>query len=116
MIIPLNFEIGNPAVALGGLDSRVPEEILNGYQVGISIQQLGCHRMPELVTGDRYTGLSGVSFHPFLDASFLAGELSMIWVDPLLINGRSAIRRSSMISPFKPTGQKYLQEIHPYFD
>ena len=52
MVIPLNFEIGNPAVALRGLDSRVPEEILNGYQVGICIQQLGCHRMPELVTGD----------------------------------------------------------------
>ena len=51
VVIPLNFEIGDPAVPLRGLDSRVAKEILNGYQVGICIQELGCHGVPELVTG-----------------------------------------------------------------
>jgi hypothetical protein len=41
VIVPLYLEIGHPAVALGGLDPGMPQEILDGHQGGIGIGELG---------------------------------------------------------------------------
>ena len=45
----------------------MPEEVLDGDHLGLSIEQLGGHGMPEVVTGDLEPGLSGIVLHSFLD-------------------------------------------------
>ena len=51
VIIPLHLKVGYPAVALGGLDPGMPQEILDGHQGGIGIEQLGGHGVPQLMAG-----------------------------------------------------------------
>ena len=45
------------------------QEVLDSDEVGIGIEKLRCHRMPEVVTGDRYTTFLGIVFDPFLYSS-----------------------------------------------
>ena len=49
-VIPLDFEIRDLAISLRGLNPGMPKEIMDAHQIGIGIEKLGCHRMPELVT------------------------------------------------------------------
>jgi hypothetical protein len=48
VIIPLDFEIRDPCIALGGFDSGVSQQILDGDKVRISIEQLGSHGMAKI--------------------------------------------------------------------
>ena len=68
MIVPLYLEIGHPAVPLGGLDPGVPQEILDGHQGGIGIEELGGHGVPQLVARHLEPRLAGVILQAFLDA------------------------------------------------
>lgn len=43
MIVPLYLEIGHSAVPLGGLDPGVPQEVLDGHQGGVGIEELRGH-------------------------------------------------------------------------
>ncbi len=49
MVVPLHLEIGYPAVALGGFDAGVTQEVLDGHQGGIGIEELGGHGVPQLM-------------------------------------------------------------------
>lgn len=42
-VISLDLEVRYAAVSLRSLNSRMPQEILNGYQISISVQQLRRH-------------------------------------------------------------------------
>ena len=68
-VIPLHFEIGDPAVALRGLDVAVPEQILDRAQIGIGIEQLRGHRVPQMMTGDAELCFAGIVLHALLDAA-----------------------------------------------
>ena len=45
------------------------QEILNGAEIGIGVEQLGGHGMPEMMTGHLDPGLAGISFHAPLNAA-----------------------------------------------
>ncbi len=62
---------------MGGLDAAVAEEFLDGDQVGIGIEHLGGHGVPQLVTGDFQTKRTGVGFQAFLYAAHRYG-LSLV--------------------------------------
>jgi len=68
-VIPLHFEIRYPAVPLGGLHIAVPKEILDGAEIGICIEQLRGHRVPEMVTGNPEFCFTGIILHALLDAA-----------------------------------------------
>jgi hypothetical protein len=48
MIIPLDLKVGYIAIALSGADLAMPQKILDDNQIGIGIQQLSSHRVPQL--------------------------------------------------------------------
>ena len=68
-VISLYFEIRYPAIPLGGFYVTVPEKILDGAQIGIRIEQLRGHRVPEMMAGNSEVRLTGVIFHTLLDAA-----------------------------------------------
>jgi len=49
VIVPLDFQIRDPAVSLGGRDPTVSEKILHNDQVRIGIEQLRRHCVPKLM-------------------------------------------------------------------
>jgi len=59
-VVPLHLEIRHPAIPLGRLYIAVPEKILDGAQIGIRIEQLRSHRVPEMVTGKTELCLTGI--------------------------------------------------------
>jgi len=46
VIVPLHLEIGHPAVPLRGFDPGMPQEILDGHQGSVGIEELGSKGMP----------------------------------------------------------------------
>ena len=68
-VIPLHFEIRYPAVALRGLDVAVPEKILDRAQIGIGVEKLRGHRVPQMMTGNAELGFTGIKLHALLDAA-----------------------------------------------
>ena len=76
VIVPLHLEIGHPAVPLGGFDPGMPQEILDGHQGGIGIEELGGHGVPELVARHFEPCLAGVMLQAFLDAPHRDGFAS----------------------------------------
>ena len=53
IVIPFDFEVGYLAVSLGGGNPVMSQEILDGGQVRIGIEELGCHGVPELMARRR---------------------------------------------------------------
>ena len=49
VIVPLHLEIGHPAVPLSRFDPGMPQEILDGHQGSVGIEEPGSHGMPQLV-------------------------------------------------------------------
>ena len=45
VVVPLHFEVRHLAIALRGFDPGVAQEVLDGHQVRIRIEQLGRHRV-----------------------------------------------------------------------
>ena len=74
-VIPLYLEIGDPAVALRGLDVAVPEQILDRAQIGIGVEKLRGHRVPQMMTGDAELFFAGIELHALLDAADPTGKL-----------------------------------------
>ena len=68
-VIPLYFEIRYPAIPLGGLYITVPEKILDGAEIGIRVEQLRGHRVPEMMAGNPEFRLMGIILHPLLYAA-----------------------------------------------
>ena len=68
-VIPLDLEIRDPAVALRGLDVAVPEQILDRAQIGIGVEKLRGHRVPQMMTRDAEPGFAGIKLHALLDAA-----------------------------------------------
>ena len=68
-VIPLDLEIGDPAITLRGLDVAVPEQILDRAQIGIGVEKLRGHRVPQMMTGDAKLGFAGIELHALLDAA-----------------------------------------------
>ena len=68
-VIPLYFEIRYPAIPLGGLYIAVPKKILDGAEIGIRIEQLRGHRVPEMMTGNPELRLTGIILHALLYAA-----------------------------------------------
>lgn len=68
-VIPLNLEIGDSTIALRGLDVAVPEQILDRAQIGVGIEQLRGHRVPQMMTGDAELCFAGIELHALLDAA-----------------------------------------------
>ena len=52
----------------GKVSPEVAQKILDGDQVGIGIEQLGGHRMTQLMAGYRQTGFLRIILHAFLDS------------------------------------------------
>jgi hypothetical protein len=65
-VIPLNFEIRGFTASLSGFNPAVSKEILDGHQVGIGIQKLGGHTVPELMAGDLQPRFPGIVLYSFL--------------------------------------------------
>ena len=49
------------------------EQILDGYQIRIGIQQLGGHRVPQLMTGYIYSASFGIMLDAFLYTTYRDG-------------------------------------------
>ena len=69
IVVSLHFEIGDPAITLGRCYFAVAQEVLYGDEIGISIQQLGCHRMSQMMTGYINPGPFCIGLDPLLDAT-----------------------------------------------
>ena len=68
-VISLHFEIRYPAIPLGRLYIAVPKKILDGAEIGIRIEQLRGHRVPEMMTGNPEFRLTGIILHTLLYAA-----------------------------------------------
>ena len=60
VIVPLYLEIGYPAVALRGLDTGMAQEILDGHQGSVSIEELRGHGVTQLVARHFEPCLAGI--------------------------------------------------------
>ena len=65
-VIPLHFEIRYPAIPLGRLYVAVPEKILDRAEIGIRIEQLRGHRVPEMMARNPELCLMSIILHPLL--------------------------------------------------
>jgi len=68
-VVPLHFKIRYPAIPLGRLYIAVPKKILDGAQIGIRIEQLRGHRVPQMVTGNTKFRLARIILHTLLDTA-----------------------------------------------
>ena len=67
VIVSLNLEVRYPAVALGGGNLAMPQEVLNGRKVRIGIEKLRGHGVAKPMTRDIQFALSRIAFDPLLD-------------------------------------------------
>jgi hypothetical protein len=109
-VVPLDLEIGNPAVALRGLYVAVPEKILDRAQIGIGVEKLRGHRVPQMMTRDAELGFAGVGFHALLDAAdrerlTRAGALLH---QKDLPGSEGALQRSAPVDPRHPEAHGVL--------
>jgi hypothetical protein len=65
----------------------VPQEILDGGEIGICIKHLSSHRVAKMMTGDFQIQPTGIVFQPFLDTAngyWLSGERPFLYQEDLL--------------------------------
>ena len=69
VVVALNLQIRNPAVALSCGNLTMPEKVLNGSQMRIGVEKLSGHGMAKPMTGDIQLTFARIGFHPLLDAA-----------------------------------------------
>src|SRR3990172_4935407 len=70
VVVSLDLEVRYPAVALRGGDLTMPQKVLNGSKVSISIEKLRGHGVAKPMTRDVEPTFSRIVFDPLLDASY----------------------------------------------
>ncbi len=69
VVVSLDLDVRHLAVALGCGNLAMPQEILDGRQIGISVEQLRSHGVAKPMTRDVQAALSRIVFDPLLNAS-----------------------------------------------
>jgi hypothetical protein len=66
-VISLDFQVGHPAVTLAGSDGVVPQQVLDGGEIGIGMEHLRGHGMTQMMTqgqGVHKCGADRLQFPP----------------------------------------------------
>jgi len=69
VVVPLDLEVGYPAVALGCSNLAVSQEALYSRKGRIGIEKLRGHGVTKPMAGDVQLALSRIGFHSLLDSS-----------------------------------------------
>ena len=86
-VISHDFGIRNGAVPLSRADAAVPEQILDGDDLGLCIEQLSGHGVAQLVATDPEAGLFRIVLDSFLDAPHRYG----LAFEPAFFNEENAL-------------------------
>ena len=70
VIIVPSLQAGQLAITHGELDFGMTKQLLDGNDISTIVEQLGGHRVPKLMTGDRDAAFLRVILHPFLDPPY----------------------------------------------
>jgi len=69
VVVSLDLEVRYTAVALGGGNLAMPQEILDSSKASIGVEKLCGHGVAKPMTRDAQVALSRIVFDPLLDAS-----------------------------------------------
>jgi hypothetical protein len=83
VIVSLDLEVGYATVALRCGNLAMPQEILDGSEVSIGVEELRGHGVAKSMTRDIEAALSRIGFDPLLDASH-PGRGQVLDIDILL--------------------------------
>ncbi len=69
IVVSLDLEVRDPAVPLGCGNLAMPQKVLNGSQIRISVEKLGGHGVAQPMAGDVQLAFPRIVFHSLLDAA-----------------------------------------------